>query len=147
VRLLLNKGADINAKDKDDQTALHRASYDKVVRLLLNKGADINAKDKYGNTALHNASDRGKDKVVRLLLNKGADINAKDKYGQTALHIASGSGKDEVVSLLLQHASQKGMVKKLLNATNQKGERAVDLARKGTRKVLESEMKKHGLKI
>ena len=103
VRLLLEKGADVKAKNKDGRTTLHETvirGHDKVVRLLLEKGADIEAKD--FNVALHQAITRGHDKVVRLLLEKGADVNTKDKDGRTALHQAVIEGNGEVVRLLLE---------------------------------------------
>jgi ankyrin repeat protein len=41
------------------------------VRLLLEKGVDINAKDDWGWAALHGAASAGQEAVVRLLLEKG----------------------------------------------------------------------------
>ena len=81
VKLLLEKGADIETKDSDRQTPLHWASYNRhveVVQLLLKKGADIKAKDSDGRTPLHWASYNRHVEVVQLLLEKGADIKAKD---------------------------------------------------------------------
>jgi ankyrin repeat protein len=40
------------------------------VRLLVDLGADVNAKDKYGETVLHWAALRGDEAVVRLLVNR-----------------------------------------------------------------------------
>jgi ankyrin repeat protein len=56
-----------------------------VVRLLLQKGADIEAKDKLGQTALFNTAMSGLEAAVLLLLGKGADIEAKDKNRDTVL--------------------------------------------------------------
>ncbi|OCK91382.1 uncharacterized protein K441DRAFT_574846, partial [Cenococcum geophilum 1.58] len=50
--------------------------YKQVVKLLLNKGADVNAQGGYYNNVLHAALARGYMQVVKLLLNKGADVNA-----------------------------------------------------------------------
>ena len=51
------------------------SGYDAVVKLLLDKGADINAQGgEYGN-ALQAASHRGHERVVKLLLDKGANVN------------------------------------------------------------------------
>jgi ankyrin repeat protein len=47
------------------------------VQLLLKKGADIEAKDKDEWTALHEAAQNGHEAVVQLLLKKGAHIEAK----------------------------------------------------------------------
>jgi hypothetical protein len=68
--------------------------HEAVVRLLLEKGADLEAKDKkHGKTPLSLASEYGHEAVVRLLLKKGADLEAKDKkYSETPLSWASRSG-------------------------------------------------------
>jgi hypothetical protein len=99
VRQLLDKGANIEAKDKDGETALIVAAWwatTDVVRLLLAKGANIEAK----NTALIVAAVMGKTEVVKLLLARGANIEGKDNYGQTALNLAIEAGNTEVVNLL-----------------------------------------------
>ena len=49
-----------------------------IVRLLLDKGADINAPDFWGGTALVDASAAGQTEVVKLLLSRGADVDADD---------------------------------------------------------------------
>ena len=71
------------------------------VQLLLDKGADINAKDSNGETALMEAADNGHLEVVKQLLAKGADVNAKSSYGYTALLYAADQGHTECVGLLL----------------------------------------------
>ena len=69
----LEKGADINAKDEGDGTALYEVSnrYEKVVRLLLEKGADIDVRNHWEGTALYIAASQGYIEVVRLVLQKG----------------------------------------------------------------------------
>lgn len=57
-----------------------------VIKLLLEKGADIEAADSNGRTLLYRASLNGHDKVVKLLLEKGADMNTKDSDGWTPLY-------------------------------------------------------------
>ena len=105
VRLLLNKGADIEALTEFDKTLLHSAASggnEKVVRLLLKKGADIHARDKNQWTPLHLAARSGNEQIVRLLLEKGADIHARDKNQWTPLHRAASSGNEQIVRLLLE---------------------------------------------
>ena len=87
VQLLLDKGADVNAKKTDGVTALMVASRDghqEVVKLLLDKGADVNAKRTDGVTALMAVSASGYIEIAQSLLANGADVNAKDN-GVTAL--------------------------------------------------------------
>jgi len=81
-------------------------------------GSDIEAKDNDGWTPLHRAARRGRVEVVHLLISKGADIKAKNIYGDTPLHQAVFSGDREVVELLLAKGAERGtkirMVKQLL---------------------------------
>ena len=64
-----------------------------AVTLLLELGGDLNAADKNGETAMHGAAYKSFPKVVQLLADKGAKIevwNRKNKYGWTPLSIAEG---------------------------------------------------------
>lgn len=70
------------------------------VRYLLNKGADVNAKDESGETALMKASFYGYADIVRILLEKGAAVETKSAYSHTALENAQSKGYTEIVSLL-----------------------------------------------
>jgi len=79
VQQLLDKGANIEAKENNGYTALMWAAehgYVEAVKLLLDKGANIEAKDQYGNTALVEAVEENKEEVVKLLLSKGADVSS-----------------------------------------------------------------------
>ncbi|KAK6719619.1 hypothetical protein SNK05_002750 [Fusarium graminearum] len=104
VMLLLDKGANIEAKDRFGWTSLHCAAGSgdqEVVTLLLDKGANIKAQDNYGQTPLHRAARSRDQEVVTLLLDKGANIEAQDNDSQTPLHCAARSRDQEVVTLLL----------------------------------------------
>jgi cytohesin len=105
VWLLLDKGADVNAKTNDGDTPLHLACRNRnedVVSLLLEKGADVNAKLDHGDTLLHRACMKGNEAFVSLLLDRGADVNAKMDDGETPLHRACMKGNEAFVSLLLE---------------------------------------------
>jgi ankyrin repeat protein len=53
------------------------------VRLLLERGGDVKAKNNYGETALDKVAEAGYKTVVRLLLENRADVNARNRRGQT----------------------------------------------------------------
>ena len=59
-----------------------------VARVLIEAGADVNAKSRNGMTALMRAAKYNNAEQVELLIESGADVNAMDKYGKTALMIA-----------------------------------------------------------
>lgn len=52
-----------------------------LIKLLIDNGADVNAKDGSGRTPLHMAVDRGRLATVKLLVESGADLTAKAKGG------------------------------------------------------------------
>lgn len=82
VRQLINKGAVINACDKDGESSLYLAceyGHVNVVELLLSDGADVNLCDHDGASPLFIASQHGHDVIVNLLINHGADVNNKTK--------------------------------------------------------------------
>ena len=70
------------------------------VKLELQKGADVNARDDFGYTALHAAAENNHVEIVKLLLTHGADRDAKVESGETAIDYARANGYNEVVRLL-----------------------------------------------
>ena len=101
--MMLDKGANINAKSKENGTALMLASqngHDPAVKILIDNGADVNAIMSEGWTALMLASENGHDTIVKMLLEKGADVNIKNNLGETALDIAKREGHQNVINML-----------------------------------------------
>jgi ankyrin repeat protein len=105
IRLLLEEGADIEAKDKDGLTPLSWAAecgYEAVVKLLLEKDAEIEAKDSVGRTPLLYGAKNGNKATVQLLLaTNRVDIDSIDYYNSTPLSMAARIGHTEVLVLLL----------------------------------------------
>lgn len=97
INRILTSGVNINAKDKDGQTALFYMvrggslsdPQKKVFELLLSKKIDLNiAENKNGNTILHVAAKGYALDIVQQLVEHGADVNIKNKKGQTPLDLA-----------------------------------------------------------
>lgn len=76
IDLLLDNGADINARVTDSHTYTARLD------------AYIQGRDQEGRTALFSAAELGWDKVVQHMIDRGADPTVKDAAGQTALDAA-----------------------------------------------------------
>lgn len=84
---------DINARDNEGRTPLHRAVTDcdtDVIEFLIDKGADVNAKDNEGRTPLHDIAKKDDTDLAQFLIDKGADVNARDNEGNTPLLVAVG---------------------------------------------------------
>jgi len=103
MKLLLDNGADVNAKNRRASTALHWAIRDEArVRLLLDHGADVNAKQADGRTPLYQAASIANgNSILKLLLERGADPGLSTANGQTPLIAASGRGDVDAMQLLI----------------------------------------------
>jgi ankyrin repeat protein len=109
MRLLLEAGADVRAraKDEDRRTPLHQAAgsdRDDLAALLIAHGADLTALSESGWTPLHYAAQQGSTAVVEVLLQNGADVNAKTKDGSTPLNLVWGN--DAMKTLLERHGGR-----------------------------------------
>jgi hypothetical protein len=80
-----------------------------MVRLLLEKGAEVNAINAYGRTALYAAAINGREEVVSILLRSGADPSRSLNNGMTPLYVASMLGYEAVVQVLLRHIRGRGV--------------------------------------
>ncbi len=124
VEMLLNHGANIEAKDGNENTSLQRVAWRnlEIVKLLLDRGAQVNTKNVHGTTPLHQAANRGQTAIVDLLLDHGADINAERSFnGDTPLHwsVASRWGRIETVKLLIDGGAD-------IDAKNKDGDTPLD---------------------
>ena len=105
VRLLLARGADVNAKTREGITLLVSAVLERqpaIVELLLRLKADPNAATTGGNTALMAAAMAGHRAIAQQLLAAHADVNARNRDGATPLFLAARQGHAGLVQLLLE---------------------------------------------
>lgn len=87
--LLIDAGADVNAKNLYGTTPLHNVAESyiedltkRILELLLSNGADINARDKLKRTPLHFAVEKDNPELCEMLINAGADIDIQDNNGK-----------------------------------------------------------------
>jgi hypothetical protein len=91
-QFLLDRRAQIEGRDEDECTALHRAAKsgrEAAVALLLERGAKVNATDFNGNTPLHLAARKGLIACARALLEGGADKEIENSDGKMAHELCS----------------------------------------------------------
>ncbi len=116
VRLLLDRGANVNAKETDGRTPIYQAASMPnalpVLRLLLDKGADANAKTLTGMTPLIAAS-RMNIEAMRVLIDRKADVNLRNAAGFSALMAAAQTGRPEAVRFLLEKGADVNFHTKL----------------------------------
>ncbi|KAL7607593.1 ankyrin repeat domain-containing protein EMB506, chloroplastic [Lactuca sativa] len=107
---LLENGFEIDAADKEGQTALHKAVLGKkeaVISHLLRKGASPHAQDLSGATPLHYAVQVSAMQTVKLLIKCKADVNVADNEGWTPLHVAMQSRNRDIAKVLLVNGADK----------------------------------------
>lgn len=75
-----------------------------IVGLLLDRGANISAKDNTGRTALHIAAEQGNTSMVRLLLLKGANASLLTSNGKTAADLSARGWEQQAFNILTEHS-------------------------------------------
>src|SRR5262249_18055449 len=120
ARLLLARGAQVHARDRQGQTALHSAArnrsqpceLDDVIRLLVEAGLPVDVRDNRGRARWHGAAakERGNRRAIPVLLALGAGLEATDGDGLTPLLLAAGIEHNSfpIVRLLLDHGADPG---------------------------------------
>ena len=140
AKLLLDKGADVNARATWDGTPLTDAADSNnlpLAELLVDRGANVNATCPFGCTCLHHAV--SSKNVAEFLITKGADVNIKDNNGRTPLNWAVRRRHKDVVELLIAKGAD-------VNAKNNEGETPLSIAEeKGHTEIVEL-LRKHGAK-
>ena len=116
---------DVNKKDHDEWTALHKAccnGHSDIVEVLLDRGADIEEITSCSTTPLKMACIKGHTSITKLLLDHGAEVNAVNASGFTALHNACERGHIECVEKLLVSGAD-------VNIKNKDGYTPLDVAK------------------
>lgn len=156
INLLIDHGANINARDNAGYTPLHSAIYGdeyEAAAKLINLGADIDIGDKANLTPLittcaqfkmmydgrhkleaydveYNRKNASKEvKFAEILIKEGADVNAKTDRGKTALHFAAVYSKNDLVELLIKNGAD-------INARDNDGLTAYQVAKREGHKRL-----------
>jgi len=83
-----------------DNEVLHQ-----VVTFLVSKNADLNVKDENHLTALHKIVKRGLFDIVNILVESGADVTVQTDKGWTPLHEAAYGGKINIVTSLVDRGA------------------------------------------
>ena len=110
VQLLIDAGADIEAKDTYRWPPLHKATEGgrlDIVKMLVSAGADVRAPDDNGHTCIFPASRQGHTDIVRYLVGlPEVEVNHRGTSGHTALYYARQKGHVDVVQVLLKHGAE-----------------------------------------
>ena len=90
---LIAKGADVNRKDRTEQSAYLISTSEvgddpRLLSMTLAAGADVRSLDSFDGTGLIRAADRGYPEVVRRLLRTDIRVDHVNNLGWTALHEA-----------------------------------------------------------
>ena len=103
LTFLIDKGADVNAKNRRGSTPLFWALHDESkVRLLIARGAAVAIKQVEGRTPVYQAAVLGNGyAVLRLLLENGGDPNVATLNGLTPLNAAALRGDVDAMRLLI----------------------------------------------
>ena len=117
VKILLSRGADVDAKNQWGETALilaARGGHVEVARILIDSGTDINSQGldlnkRKMDTALIAAARDGHVEMVKLLLTKGTNIEAQMWTGKTALAVAAEKGQIAIVKILMEHGADSNI--------------------------------------
>jgi len=108
ARDLIEKGADVNARDENGATPLALAAkngHNAILKVLIANGADLNAQDFGGHTPLMWAVTKGNGKSAKILLESGAAPDMQNQHGQTALMLSANLNRNYIAKTLLKEGA------------------------------------------
>jgi len=123
AKLLIDAGANINAKASDGETLLYCSAtgaawgqpkshqrYLNLTKYLLSNGPEVNIKLESGDTILHRAchwhTEKEAFEVCGLLIIHGAEINSINLKGHTPLDVALKNNRQKTSKLLRKHGAK-----------------------------------------
>ena len=134
VKYLVDKGADINTRDREGSIPLQNAAikgYLDIVIILVEKGSDVNYKDDNDVTPLHFACMSGNYELVKYLIDNGANVRAVSKAGREPIFEAAWGGNLEMIKFLESKGSD-------LKGINSNGNTPLHFAsRNGSKELIE----------
>lgn len=104
VKLLVEKGADVNAVNNEGEPAIKGAVQDdraEDVEYLISCGADVDIVDEHGNTALIEAIFGRAYRCVKILLEHGADYTSVSGRGDGVLHFLASFADERTLQIFL----------------------------------------------
>lgn len=122
IKLLVNRGADVNLKNEYGVSPLHKAillGSPEIVELLVDKGANVNDEKWYGFFPLHDAVMENNVDIVKILVHSGAKIDVFNWQNNTPLDLAFQKKNIEIVRILLAKNTEKIIFENTINIINE----------------------------
>jgi ankyrin repeat protein len=104
AKLLIGKGADVNARDNMGRTPLHSTAGQSLIEALLGWLTDEPETEQDEGEAARNAT---RVEIARALLDRGADLNAQDNEGKTPPQLAIANHRAEPADFLRAHGANE----------------------------------------
>ncbi|KAJ5787128.1 hypothetical protein N7457_002118 [Penicillium paradoxum] len=108
MQILLEQGADINARALSDKTALYTAcsyGHHEIAHMLLERGAGRHLQRRDLADIFQAVCAKGYENIVRLFLQHGANDNTSGTHLEIILQVACSSGQERIVKMLLEHGA------------------------------------------